>query len=59
MTLITAAFAKASQVRAEILGMDALPIVVLPHPLASRKAAEAKSIAASLMDAIAAGLVQS
>jgi len=56
VTLITTAFAKAATVRAEILGLDALPIVVLPHPLASRKADEARAIAASLVDAIADGL---
>lgn len=58
MTLITTAFEKAAQARAAILGMPALPIVVMPHPLASKSAAEAKAIAASLIESIAKGLVK-
>ena len=57
MTVITTAFEKAARVRAQILGMQALPIVVMPHPLASKTAAEIKAIAGQIVDGIAQGLV--
>ncbi len=55
--MITTAFEKAARVRARILGMEALPIVVMQHPLASKTAAEVKAIAEQIVDGIAQGLV--
>ena len=57
MTVITTAFEKAARVRAKILGMEALPIVVMQHPLASKTVAEVKVIAERIVEGIAQGLV--
>lgn len=59
MTVITTAFEKAGRVRAQILGMEALPIVAMQHPLASKTMAEVKVIAEQIVDGIAQGLMGS
>ena len=56
MTVITTAFEKAARVRAQILGMETLPIVAMQHPLASKTAVEVKAIAEQIVDGIAHGL---
>ncbi len=56
MTVITTAFEKAARVRAQILGMEKLPIVSMQHPLASKSAGEVKAIAEQIVGAIAQGL---
>ncbi len=56
MTVITTAFDKAARVRAQILGMGAMPIVTMPHPLASKTAGEVKAIAETIVESIARGL---
>ena len=58
MTVITTAFEKAAHARAHILGMEALPIVSMQHPLASRTAAEVKAIAAQIVESVAHGLAR-
>lgn len=59
MTVITTAFERAARVRAQTLGMGALPIVATPHPLASKTRAEVKLIAEQIVDGIAQGLMGS
>lgn len=59
MTVITTAFETAARVRAEILGMGELPIVTMPHPLASKSADEVKAIAETIVDSIVQGLTES
>ena len=56
MTVITTAFERAAHARARIMGMDALPIVSMQHPLASKSAGEVKAIAEQIVGAIAQGL---
>jgi hypothetical protein len=56
VTVITTAFEKSAQARAHILGMEALPIVSMQHPLASKSAVEVKAIAERIVGAIAQGL---
>ena len=56
MTVITTAFDKAARVRAQILGMSELPIVPMPHPLASKTAGEVKVAAEAIVEAIVRGL---
>lgn len=56
MTVITTAFAVAAKARSRVLGMQAHPIVPVPHPLASRTEAEVQAIAAAIADQIVAGL---
>lgn len=57
MTVITTAFETAARVRAGILGMGGLSIVPMPHPLASKTAAEVNAIADSIVESIVQGLV--
>ena len=56
MTVITTAFETAGRLRAGILGMGALPIVAMQHPLASKTASEVKAIAETLVESIVQGL---
>ena len=58
MTVITTAFEKAAHARAQILGMEGLPIVAMQHPLASKSAAEVKVIAGEIVGVIAQGLAR-
>jgi hypothetical protein len=56
--VITTAFEVAGRARARILGMEGHPLVVMPHPLASKSEAEVQAIAATIVDAIARGLTK-
>ncbi|MBI3965596.1 MAG: hypothetical protein HY329_08175 [Chloroflexi bacterium] len=56
--MITEAFTVAAEARAQILGLPDHPIVVADHPIASKTRAEMQSIAARLVDQIAAGLTR-
>jgi hypothetical protein len=56
VAVITTAFDKAARVRAQILGMAAMPIVPVPHPLATKSAAELKAVAEAIVESIAQGL---
>ena len=56
MTVITTAFDRAARVRAQILGMAAMPIVPVAHPLATKTAAEVKATAEAIVASIAQGL---
>jgi hypothetical protein len=56
VTVITTAFAVAAKARSRVLGMEAHPIVPVPHPLASRTAAEVQNMAAAIADQIVTGL---
>jgi hypothetical protein len=56
--MITAAFQTAAQLRAKTLGLEAHPIVVMPHPLASKTEAEVNTIAQELVEPVARGLTQ-
>ena len=56
MAVITTAFDKAARVRAQILGMAAMSIVPVAHPLATKTAAELKVVAESIVESIAQGL---
>ena len=57
--MITTAFEVAGRARARVLGMEGHPLVVMPHPLASKTAAEVKAIAETLVERIANGLMKS
>ena len=57
--MLTTAFETAAQLRAKTLGLEGHPLVVMPHPLASRTLAEVKMIAASVVDGVARGLTRS
>ncbi len=54
--MLTQAFANAAQMRAKTLGLEGHPLVVMPHPLASRSEAEVKTFAADLVEDVARGL---
>ena len=56
--MLTSAFQTAAQLRAKTLGLEGHPLVVMPHPLASRAAAEVKTIVESLVDGVARGLTR-
>jgi hypothetical protein len=56
--MLTTAFEVAAQLRAKTLGLEGHPLVVMPHPLASRTEAEVKAMAADLVDVIARGLTE-
>ena len=56
--MITAAFQTAAELRAKTLGLEGHPIVVMPHPLASRTEGEVKTIARDLIAAVAQGLTR-
>jgi hypothetical protein len=56
VTVITTAFAVAAKARSRVLGMQAHPIVAVPHPLASRSEAEVQAIAVAIADQVVAGL---
>jgi len=56
--MITAAFQTAAQLRAKTLGLEGHPIVVLPHPLASKTEDEVKTIARDLVGSVAGGLTR-
>ncbi len=51
-------FVTAAQARAKVLGMVDHPVVVVPHPIASRTPAEMRSLAERLVDQIATGLAR-
>ena len=57
--MITAAFQTAAQLRAKTLGLEAHPIVVMPHPLASKTEGEVKTIVRDLVEPVADGLTAS
>ena len=48
----------AAQARAKVLGMVEHPVVIVPHPIASRTPAEMHTLAERLVDQIAAGLAR-
>ena len=57
--MLTSAFQTAAELRAKTLGLEGHPLVVMPHPLASRSEAEVKAIVETLVDAVARGLTRS
>ena len=57
--MLTAAFQTAAELRAKTLGLEGHPLVVMPHPLASRTAAEVKTIVETMIDGVARGLTRS
>ena len=57
--MLTSAFQTAAQLRAKTLGLEGHPLVVMPHPLASRSEAEVKAIVETLVDTVAGGLTRS
>jgi hypothetical protein len=54
--MLTTAFQNAASLRAKTLGLHDQPMVVAPHPLASKTGAEVKAIADTLVEAVASGL---
>jgi hypothetical protein len=50
--MLTTAFEAAAHMRAKTLGLGGHPLVVIPHPLASKTEAEVKVIAADMVDSI-------
>ena len=56
--MLTAAFQTAAELRAKTLGLEGHPLVVMPHPLASRTEAEVKAIVATMIDGVARGLTR-
>ena len=54
--MLTQAFANAAQMRAKTLGLEGHPLVVMPHPLASRSEGEVKTFAGDLVAEVARGL---
>ena len=56
--MLTQAFANAAQMRAKTLGLEGHPLVVMPHPLASKTETEVKAIVAALVEAVARGLTR-
>ena len=56
--MLTAAFQNAAALRARTLGLEGHPLVVMPHPLASRSEAEVKTLAETLVESVARGLTR-
>lgn len=56
--MLTTAFQNAAALRAKTLGLQGQPMVVAPHPLASKTEAEVKAIADALVEAVASGLAR-
>jgi len=50
--MLTTAFETAAHMRAKTLGLGGHPLVVIPHPLASKTEAEVKVIAADMVESI-------
>ena len=56
MTVITSAFTRLAKARGETLGMPAHPVVVIPHPLASKKRDEVVQIAQDALEEIVSAI---
>ena len=57
MTVITAAFTKAAELRAKALGMPDHPVVVIDHPMYSKTSEEIKNQARDSVQKIVDGLI--
>lgn len=56
MTVITSAFTRLAQVRGQTLGMPAHPVVVIGHPLASKKRDDVSEMARGALPEIVQSL---
>ena len=59
MTVITAAFTKAAELRAKALGLPEHPVVVIDHPMYSKTEDEIKDQARNSVGKIVDGLISS
>ena len=57
VTVITAAFTKAAELRARALGLPEHPVVVIDHPIASKTSDQIKTLARDSIQTIADGLI--
>ena len=56
--MLTTAFETAAHMRAQTLGLGGHPLVVMPHPLASKTRAEVKVTAEEIVGSIARALME-
>ncbi|MBI2872657.1 MAG: hypothetical protein HYY00_05655 [Chloroflexi bacterium] len=56
--MITSAFTTLARARLKQLGMSDHPVVVLPHPIASKRPEEVRSLAQGVVEEIAGRLLK-
>ena len=59
ITVVSEIFLPLAQMEARSLGIENLPLVAVPHPMATRTAEEAIAIAEALVEAVLEGLERS